>query len=283
MPLLGAHISVAGGLHLSFERLREVGGEAMQIFVKNQRQWQAPEIAPEAVERFRSSWRQSGPVPVAAHGTYLINLAAKDSLTLEKSVLAFADELKRTEMLGISFLIMHPGSHGGQGVEKGLEIFVKNLDRAISLSKSSRVIVLIENTAGQGTQLGSSFEEIGFILGSSKKGKRLGVCFDTCHGFAAGYDIRSTLKYSEVFSNFDRAIGLGRLKYFHLNDSKRELASHVDRHEHIGKGRIGLEGFRFLLNDPRFGHHPMVIETPKEDRFERDRENIKLLRSLLEG
>jgi deoxyribonuclease-4 len=274
-------MSIAGGLHLAFERLREVGGEALQIFIKNQRQWRAPEIKPESAERFRKSWEESGFIPMAVHDTYLINLAATDALTLERSISALVEELGRTAILGIPYVIMHPGSHMGQGIEAGLERFVKNLDTALSLSDTPDVSILIENTAGQGTQLGSTFEEIGYILNSSRLSHRLGVCFDTCHGFGAGYDIRDPEHYTQVFSEFDRCIGLARLKYFHLNDSKKELGSRVDRHEHIGKGKIGLEGFRLLLNDPRFELHPMVIETPKENGLDRDRENLKLLRSLL--
>ena len=281
MPLLGAHMSTAGGLHLAFERLKAIEGEALQIFIKNQRQWHAPAIAPEAAERFKQSWRESGFKPIAVHDTYLINLATTAPVTLERSIAALADELRRTAALGIPYLIMHPGAHMGQGSATGLESFVGNLDQALSLSKTSSVSVLIENTAGQGTQLGSSFEEIAFILNGSRLSDRLGVCFDTCHAFAAGYDIRDPVSYTEVFSHFERVIGLDRLKFFHLNDSKKDLGARVDRHEHIGKGKIGLEGFRLLLEDPRFGKLPMVIETPKENGLERDKENLGLLRSLL--
>jgi len=282
MPLLGAHMSIAGGLHLAFDRLREVGGRALQVFTKNERQWASPALSEESVRRFRESWRANGHIPVAVHDTYLINLAASDTVKLEKSVHVFAEELQRTERLEIVYLIMHPGSHVGQGVEAGLERFVSNLDRALALSGTSRVTVLIETTAGQGSSLGSTFEEIAYILSVSHFGDRLGVCFDTCHAFAAGYDIRSEASYRETFSRFDELIGLDRLKFFHLNDSKRGLGSHVDRHEHIGKGAIGLAGFRLLLNDPRFRHHPMVLETPKGKDLQEDRENLRVLRSLLD-
>ena len=282
MPLLGAHMSIAGGLHLAFDRLREVGGRALQVFTKNERQWASPALSEESVRRFRESWRANGHIPVAVHDTYLINLAASDTVKLEKSVHVFAEELQRTERLEIEYLIMHPGSHVGQGVEAGLERFVSNLDRALALSGTSRVTVLIETTAGQGSSLGSTFEELATILSASHFGERLGVCFDTCHAFAAGYDIRTEASYRETFSRFDDLIGLDRLKFFHLNDSKRSLGSHVDRHEHIGKGAIGLAGFRLLLNDPRFRHHPMVLETPKGKDLQEDRENLRVLRSLLD-
>ena len=273
-------MSIAGGLHLAFTRIQKVQGESLQIFLSNQRQWQAVPLTSEMVEDFRRQWKKNDHMPVAAHDSYLINLAAPDPTILEKSVAAFADELQRAAILGIPFLITHPGSHLGEGVEAGLERFVENLDRAITCSKTSTVMVLIENTAGQGTNLGSTFEEIAFILGESQYGDGLGVCFDTSHAFAAGYDIRTRATYERTLSTFDQIIGLKRLKFFHINDSKRPLGSRVDRHEHIGKGEIGLAGFRLLLNDPRFQQHPMVLETPKGKELKEDKKNLKVLRSL---
>lgn len=281
MPLLGAHMSISGGLHLAFDRLKEVGGRALQIFTKNERQWKAPDIETENAELFVQCWQNTGAIPVAAHDTYLINLAAIDPIKLEKSVTAFAEELRRAELLRIPFLITHPGSHLGRGVESGLNSLVRNLDRALEISKTSAVAVLIETTAGQGTNLGSSFEEIAFILKESSNRNRLGVCFDTCHAFAAGYDLRDREAYHRTFSEFDSVIGLEHLKFFHLNDSKKDFGSRVDRHEHIGGGCIGLEGFRLLLNDPRFKDHPMVLETPKEKNLENDKKNLRTLRSLI--
>jgi deoxyribonuclease-4 len=272
---------IAGGLHLAFTRIRKVKGEALQIFLSNQRQWKTPPLTAEIIENFRLQWQKNRSIVVAAHDSYLINLAAPDQITVEKSVTAFADELVRAAALEIPFLITHPGSHRGQGVEAGLESFVHNLDSAITLSKTSTVSVLIETTAGQGTNLGSKFEEIGLILRESRYRDRLGVCFDTSHAFAAGYDFRTPETYAETFSLFDQIIGLQRLKFFHLNDSKRLLGSRVDRHEHIGKGEIGLNGFRLLLNDPRFQNHPMVLETPKGKDLKEDRRNLKVLRSLI--
>ena len=281
MPLLGAHMSIAGGLHLAFTRIQEVQGESLQIFLSNQRQWQTVPLTSEVVEDFRQQWKENGYMPVAAHDSYLINLAAPDPTTLEKSVAAFADELERAAALEIPFLITHPGSHRGLGVEAGLERLVENMDRAITRSKTSTVMVLIENTAGQGTNLGSTFEEISFIISESQYGEGLGVCLDTSHAFAAGYDIRTRLTYEDTISKFDQIIGLEKLKFFHINDSKRPLGSRVDRHEHIGKGEIGLAGFRLLLNDPRFQHHPMVLETPKGKDLKEDKKNLKVLRSLI--
>ncbi|NIQ91090.1 MAG: deoxyribonuclease IV, partial [Deltaproteobacteria bacterium] len=201
-------MSIAGGLHLAFTRIRKVKGEALQIFLSNQRQWKTPPLTSEMIEDFSLQWQKNKQMVVAAHDSYLINLAAPDQIIAEKSVAAFADELQRAATLGIPFLITHPGSHRGVGVEGGLERFAANLDRAITQSKTSTVMVLIENTAGQGTNLGSTFEEIAFILNESEYGEGLGVCFDTSHAFAAGYDIRTRITYEDTFSKFDQIIGL---------------------------------------------------------------------------
>ena len=281
MPLLGAHMSIAGGLDLAFARLSQVGGEALQMFLRNERRWQTPPLTQEVVARFREAHEESGHLPIAAHDSYLINLAAPDPLVQERSVAAFADELEAAEALGIPFLVTHPGSHLGQGVEAGLERFVQGMDRAIALSRTSSVVVLIETTAGQGTNLGSTFEEIAFILGRFRHGDRLGVCLDTCHCFAAGYDLRTPEAYEETVRRFERIIGLKRLKFFHLNDSKGGLGSRLDRHEHIGKGKIGLAGFQLVLKDVRFREHPMVLETPKGKALKEDKKNLKVLRSLM--
>jgi deoxyribonuclease IV len=281
MPLLGAHMSISGGLDLAFSRLREIGGKALQIYTKNQRQWRSPSLTEEAVHRFRIRRQETGAMPVAAHDAYLINLASPDPVTLRQSVTAFSDELKRASRLGIPFLIAHPGSHLGKGVSAGIKGFVNHLDRAITLAEIRDVTVLLEITSGQGTNLGSSFEEIGSMIERSRFSSQLGVCFDTCHAFAAGYDIRTPETYSATIGSFERVIGLHCIKFFHLNDSKHSLGSRVDRHEHIGQGKIGLEPFRMLLNDPRFRHHPMVLETPKGEDLRNDRRNLRILHSLL--
>jgi len=281
MPHLGAHMSIAGGIETCFDRLSRIDGRALQIFTKNHRQWKEAQLSAESVERFRARWEETGRVPMAAHDVYLINLAAADRGILSKSVAAFAEELHRCTVLGIPYLITHPGAHVGEGLEQGLGRLVTNLDHALDMAETDAVSVLIENTAGQGSSLGSRFEEIAFILENSRYGKTMGVCFDTCHGFASGYDITSADAYEQTISRFDAVIGLGFLKFFHLNDAKRELGSHVDRHDHIGKGKIGLEGFRLLLNDSRFRNHPMVLETPKGKDMKEDIENLAVLRSLI--
>lgn len=281
MPYFGAHESVSGGLHLAFERLEEVGGEALQIFSRNQRQWNPAPIKDEEREAFLQTWSRFKKVQVASHASYLVNLATgKDDLA-EKSINGFTSELERCRLLSIPYVVMHPGSHGGDGIEVGLERFVKNLDIAIG-KEEYEGMVLIETTAGQGTGLGSQFDEIGYILQNSKYGHRLGVCVDTCHVFAAGYDIRTPEVYQQTMDAFDREIGIDRLKFFHLNDTKNELGSRVDRHEHIGKGFIGGEGFRNLVNDPRFAEHPMTLETPKGKDLQEDRDNLAVLRGLLD-
>ncbi|SPF48126.1 putative endonuclease 4 [Syntrophobacter sp. SbD1] len=280
MPYLGAHMSIAGGIHLAFDRLHQIRGNALQIFTTNHRRWLPAKLDARKIELYRSRWEESGRIPVAAHAIYLINLAARDELIVSMSIAALALELKRCADIGIPYLIMHPGSHVGKGIEAGLIHLVNNLDRAIESSGVESVCVLIENTAGQGSNLGSSFEEINFILLNSRFGNTMGVCFDTSHGFAAGYDISSEEAYDLTMSKFDKEVGIRRLRFFHLNDSKRELGSRVDRHEHIGKGKIGLNGFRLLLNDSRFSDHPMVLETPKGKDLKEDKENMRILSEL---
>lgn len=281
MPLLGAHMSIAGGIHRAFDRLGVVGGSALQIFTTNHRQWRQEPLSQEAIDLYRAKWEESGRIPVASHNIYLINLAANDEAILPKSLVAFAEELKRCDQLGIHYLIMHPGAHLGDGIEVGLDRFRANLDRAIESSGIETVSILIENTAGQGSSLGSSFEEISYILSNSRHGASMGVCYDTSHAFAAGYDMRNIEAFNGTLTKFDKIVGLNRLKYFHLNDSKKECGSRVDRHEHIGKGKIGLEAFRLLLNTAMFCAHPMVLETPKGKDLKEDKENLKTLFSLI--
>jgi deoxyribonuclease-4 len=281
MPLLGAHESVAGGLHLAFERLHQVGGEALQIFTRNQRQWHPQPLTQEEVDLFQMARQQNKNPPAASHASYLINLASGKQELVEKSIAAFGAEIHRCEQLGIPFVVIHPGSHGGDGVEEGVARFTRALDLALD-ETGAGVTVLLETTAGQGTSLGSRFEELAFVLVHSRYPQRLGVCVDTCHIFAAGYDIRTHLAYTQTMEEFDRLVGIEKIKFFHLNDSKQQLASRVDRHEHIGQGAIGFDGFRSLLNDPRFADHPMTLETPKGDDLQEDRDNLLILRGLLE-
>lgn len=280
MPNLGAHESVAGGLHLAFTHIENVGGTALQIFTRNQRQWNPKAVTEEEQKLFADAWKNSGSIPVASHASYLVNLASGKPDLVQKSIAAFAEELKRCELLHIPMVVIHPGSHGGDGVETGLERFITNLDLALEHA-DNQVTVLLETTAGQGTGLGSRFEELAAIIEGSKYPEKLGVCIDTCHIFAAGYDIRTPAEYEATMAEFDKLVGIERIGFFHLNDSKKGLGSRVDRHEHIGEGEIGLEGFRNLLNDPRFAEHPMTLETPKGKDLQEDRDNLLTLRSLL--
>lgn len=280
--LLGAHMSIAGGLHNAFRDIMSVDGTALQIFTRNQRQWKFPPLKDEDVARFKAAWEEWGDYPVIAHDSYLINLASPKPEQAEKSLNGFAAELQRCETLGIKELVTHPGSHLGQGVEAGLERYTANLDDAIEQSETENVTVLLETTAGQGTNLGSTFDELAKIIELSRFKDRLAVCLDTCHVFCAGYDLRDEDAYHRTFAEFERIIGLDRLKFFHLNDTKNDLASHKDRHEHIGKGFIGVEGFRLLMNDERFKSIPKSLETPKEKDLAEDRMNLELLRSLVD-
>jgi len=275
-------MSIEGGLDKAFDRIRLVQGEALQIFSKNQRQWSVPALSSSEIKQFAKAWEEWGNGPVAVHDSYLINLANPDTVKANRAVAAFAEEIRRAGQLGIPFLIMHPGSHVGAGLEKGLAQLIANLDRAFAKAEdATSVMVLLETTAGQGTGLGASFDELAHVINHSVYSYRLGVCFDTCHVFAAGYDISIKAGYQKTFRDFDRLIGLKRLKFFHLNDSKKGLGSRVDRHEHIGRGKIGQECFRMLINDPRFAGHPMILETPKEKDLKEDIANLKLLRSLI--
>lgn len=277
---LGAHMSIAGGLYMAFEHIGRVGGTALQIFTRNQRQWKIPPLTEYNAELFAEAWEQWGEYPVAAHDSYLINLASDQEDRAKRSILSFAEEMRRVETLKIPFLVTHPGSHLGRGVEAGIERYAANLDRAIEQSGTDAGMILLETTAGQGTNLGSSFEELAAIISLSKHADRLGVCYDTCHTFAAGYDIRTPETYAATFDAFDRIIGLDRLRFFHVNDSKTEFDSRKDRHEHIGQGHIGLDGFRNLMQAPRFANIPKILETPKGKDLEDDIRNLDLLRQL---
>ncbi len=268
---------------MAFERIQAVDGTALQIFTRNQRQWKIPPLTPYDIELFTVAREQWGDFPIAAHDSYLINLASPKEEQAERSRIGFSEELRRIEALSVPYLVTHPGSHLGEGVEAGIRRYVENLDRAIEDSGTQTGMVLLETTAGQGTNLGSTFEELARIIELSAHSDRLGVCYDTCHTFAAGYDIRTPEAYAKTFDAFDRLIGLDRLRFFHLNDTKNEFNSRKDRHEHIGQGEIGLEGFRNLMQDPRFAEIPKTLETPKDKDLEDDRRNLAILRKMAEA
>ena len=280
MVLFGAHESVAGGLHLAFSRVESVGGESLQIFTRNQRQWRPKPLSDQEIAEFRAAHEQYGNMPVASHASYLLNLATAKEELLAKSIAALVEEFSRCAALGVPYVVMHPGSHGGDGVEVGLARFVWAMDMAFA-GADNEVMLLLETTAGQGTSLGASFGELGYIRANSRFPERVGVCVDSCHIFAAGYELRTPEGYAATIDELEREVGLAQVKFFHLNDSKKGLGSRVDRHDHIGQGMIGPEGFRHLVNDPRFAGLPMTIETDKGDDLAEDRMNIDFLRSLL--
>lgn len=279
----GAHMSISGGLYKAFARGEAVGCRCLQIFSKNERQWQAKPLSDDDVERFKMEQARSGIGPIIVHDSYLINLASPKDDLWEKSIAAFANELERCDQLGIPYLVTHPGAHTGSGCDAGLEREAEALNRLFDAGIGGTTMVLLETTAGQGTCLGSRFEELAWLIEQVKQPERIGVCVDTCHLFAAGYDFRTPEGYAAVFDRLIELVGSERIKAFHLNDSKGELGSHLDRHMPIGEGQIGLEGFRLLVNDPRFATLPMVLETPKEADELADVRNLTILRGLRES
>ena len=277
--LLGVHVSIAGGFDKAVERGNALGCTAIQIFTKNASQWRSKAITADEAETFKAVLADSAIKTVIAHDSYLINLAAPPGENRDKSLAAFADEMQRCAILGVPYLVMHPGAHLGAGVEVGLERISAAFTEIFQTAPEG-VTVLLENTAGQGTYLGSRFEELAEIIARTPTG-RFGICFDTCHAFAAGYDIADAKGYAAVMNDFERILGREQLYLFHLNDSRKGLASHVDRHEGIGSGALGLEAFRAVMTDPRFAEIPKILETPKgEDEISGDVANLAILRRL---
>jgi deoxyribonuclease-4 len=278
--LLGAHMSIAGGMHTSIERAISIGCNTIQVFVKSNAQWRGKPLKQDEVEKFKTLKIKSGISPVMAHDTYLINLCAKDRNILNKSRHTLKDELERCERLGIDYLNFHPGSHMGQGESDGIKLIAESLNNIHDTTRGYKVKSVIETTAGQGTAIGYKFEQIRSIIELIEDKSRMAVCIDTCHIFAAGYDISTEEGWEKTVDAFNKILGIDRLVAFHVNDSKRECGMHVDRHEHIGKGKIGLDGFRFLMNDVRFIGIPKILETPKGVDMKEDVENMRILRSL---
>jgi deoxyribonuclease-4 len=281
-PPIGAHLSVAGGVENALLQAEKYGCETVQLFTKNASQWVGRPFAPDEPARFRRTLRRTKLKFATAHDSYLINLATNDPALWRKSVEAFADEVTRAEALGLTYLVTHPGAHVGAGEDCGLGNVARALDEIHGRFPKAKVRILLEITAGQGSCLGCRFEHLATVLTQVRDPRRLGVCFDTCHAFASGYALGTEAEYHATFAEFDRVIGLSRLKLFHLNDSKKGLGSRVDRHEHIGKGCLGIAPFARLLSDPRFQKTPMILETPKEDEAgnEMDPVNLAVLRGL---
>lgn len=280
---LGAHMSIAGGYDRAVRAARAVGFETVQLFTKNNNQWKGPPITDDHVAAFRAALDETGIVDPVSHASYLINMASPDEALWEKSVDAMVVEVERCARLGIADLVVHPGAHVGSGEEEGLRRVAKALDVVAGRTAGLPVTIDLETTAGQGSCLGHRFEHLQAILGLASDASRLGVCVDTCHIFAAGYSLAEKPMYDETLDELDRAVGLGRIRVWHLNDSVKPRASRVDRHAGIGVGMLGLDPFRFVLNDPRFRGLPMILETPKgiEDGEELDARNRRTLLGLL--
>ncbi|HQE95255.1 MAG TPA: deoxyribonuclease IV [Candidatus Marinimicrobia bacterium] len=265
MPYLGCHVSIENSLEKAPERGRELGCDAIQIFTSNQMQWKGVPVADETAEKFLNYQAEHKIAIVIAHDSYLVNLASPEPVKLAMSRKAFIEEIRRSQALKIPYIVFHPGSHMGAGVDFALRKIAESLDYAIEKTPDCRPMFLLETTAGQGTNVGNAFEELRQIIDFSAHPERLGICFDTCHAYAAGYDLVSPAKYDETFARFDDVIGLSQLKCFHLNDSKKPLGSRVDRHANLGDGFLGWEVFYRLINDDRFGNLPMILETPGGD------------------
>ncbi len=287
MPRLGVHASIAGGVSRAIDRAENTGCEALQIFTKNSNQWRARPLDDAEVEAFRARAAASGIDPIVAHTSYLINLATPDPILRRRSIAALAEELKRGDLLGLMGVVLHPGAYTTSTAEQGLKRISEGIMEA-QAQESSSTLLLLEHTAGQGTMLGHRFEQLRTLIDQIDNPSLVGICLDTCHLVAAGYDIISNEGYAKIFEEFEDVIGLNRLKVFHLNDSKKPLGSRVDRHDHIGQGCIGTEPFRRLLKDERFAALPMLLETPKAGGFRpsditadpMDLKNLAILKGL---
>ncbi|MBA3831313.1 MAG: deoxyribonuclease IV [Chthoniobacterales bacterium] len=279
--LLGSHMSIGGGVQRAIERARSIESTAMQIFVKNNMQWFARPFAREEIRGFLEHAQRQELAAVFAHANYLINLAATNPQFYANSIRALSEELTRADQLALPFIVLHPGAHLGTGEEAGLEKVVASIDEVFARVPKVKTRIALETTAGQGSCLGHTFEHLAHIMENVREPERLCVCLDTAHVFAAGYDLTSETGTKIMFREFHRIVGLQHLVALHLNDSKSARGSRVDRHEHIGKGQIGLEAFRVIMRDRRFRKIPKVLETPKGKELREDVENMNALRALL--
>ncbi|MCK5136357.1 MAG: deoxyribonuclease IV [Bacteroidales bacterium] len=276
---IGAHVSASGGVENAPLNAKEIGATAFAFFTKNQRQWVARPLTRENIRNFRKNCEMAGyePFQILPHDSYLINLGNPDSGSIEKSRMAFLDEMQRCEQLGLDRLNFHPGGHLNKtGDEECMQLIAESINHV--LSGSTGVSAVIENTAGQGSNLGYTFEQIAYIIDRVEDKSRIGVCIDTCHAYTAGYDLKTRKGFEETFSHFGKVIGFEYLKGMHLNDSKKELGSRVDRHDSLGKGFLGIDLFKWIMADNRFDGIPMVLETPDDSLWA---DEIKLLRSFI--
>ena len=283
LPLFGSHLSIAGGYYKAVDAAAALGMDTVQLFTKNNNQWKGKPLGEDDIKLFREAVERTGLRRPCAHNSYLINLASPDDVLWQKSADALVDELQRAEALGLDGVVMHPGSFVSSSEEAGLKRITTAIDEVHQKTKKFRCQLWLETTAGQGTNLGHRFEQIAAILQTVDDADRLGVCVDSCHIFAAGYPLQTVDEYAATMAEFDNTIGLNRICAWHLNDSKKPLGSRVDRHEHIGRGCLGLEPFRHILNDPHFADIPMYLETEKgeEDGEELDAINLRVLKSLI--
>ncbi len=281
MVILGAHLSIAGGLHKALELAVRYGCNALQIFTKNSNTWKERILEDGEISRFRELKEKLGLFEIASHTSYLINIASPDRNLRERSMNALTQELIRSSLLGLPYVVLHPGAHRGSGEKQGILRIAEAINRVFDRTEALDVILLLETTAGQGTQIGYRFEQLADIAQKVENKQRLGFCLDTCHVFAAGYDLRTPGAYEKTVKEFVSTLGLQRLRLIHLNDSKKPLGSKVDRHEHIGEGQIGSEGFSCIMKDPRLSNIPKIIETPKfKNKVEQDPVNLKVLRDM---
>jgi len=279
--LFGAHQSIAGGVHKSIERGKQATCDTIQIFNKSNNQWRAAKLMPDDVDKFFELIEETGVTVATSHTSYLINIASPDEPLNRKSYRSLKEEMERCETLKIPNLLMHPGSHVGSGEEVGMNKIAENINRLFDELSNNHVTLLFETTAGQGTNLGYTFEQLAYMIDRVENKNKIGVCLDTCHIFAAGYDLVDPRGYKKTMKSFDEIVGLDHLKIIHVNDSMKEFGSRRDRHEHIGQGFIGLDGFRNIVNDKRLKNIPMILETPKGEDLTEDIENLKVLRSLV--
>jgi deoxyribonuclease IV len=280
-PLIGCHVSISGGFFKAIDEGMEIGCTAVQIFTKSNRQWASKPIDDTDAKKFIGAQKKSSIALVVAHASYLINLGSATHDVQKKSYAALVDEIKRCDKLGIPYLVLHPGTAEPGQEQATLQATGSYINQALQATSDCATSVLIETMAGQGKSIGSSFEQLTTMIAQVDDKKRIGVCFDTCHAFVAGYDFTTPASYAAMIKNFDDTIGLQFLKMFHMNDSKKELGSHVDRHEDIGKGAIGLDGFALIMNDSRLANIPKILETPQGDDLEHDKENITALLQLI--
>jgi deoxyribonuclease-4 len=283
MPILGAHMSIAGGYHKAVEAAAALGCDCVQLFTKNNNQWRAKPITDHEAELFQNSLLAAGITHTLSHASYLINLASPDKALRQKSIEAMIVELDRADQLGIPYVVFHPGSYTTSDESAGIAAIADAVNQILEATADLESGLLLENTAGQGSCLGWDFKQLGQIIDDTEAAHRIGVCIDTCHAFAAGYEMDSNSAYESMIKRLGKVVGLRKIRAFHLNDSKKPLGSRVDRHEHIGEGQMGLAPFRLLLNDKRFAKIPMYLETEKGERegVDLDAINLKTLRSLV--